>query len=243
MFKALVADPPWQYQCWSEKGNGRSADQHYQCMTKEDIYNLDVASICDKDCVLFLWVTPPTLEQGLETMRRWGFTYKTKGFNWVKRNQKALSYDQIIEELSSEDFNKEKLLKKLTDRRQWFMANGYYSRSNSEDCLIGVRGKPPKILDRGVLQIVDSPVTKHSQKPEEIQNRIERLVGKDLPKCELFARRKREGWTCLGNEIDGLDIREALKLTAIGLRTKLVAQSGFTLEETSKGLELLSGKG
>ena len=46
-------------------------------MNVEDIYGLDIQSIAADDCILFLWVTFPCLEQGLETIRRWGFTYKT----------------------------------------------------------------------------------------------------------------------------------------------------------------------
>lgn len=54
----------------------------------ELIYGLDIQSIAADDCILFLWVTFPCLEQGLETIRRWGFTYKTLGFCWVKRCRK-----------------------------------------------------------------------------------------------------------------------------------------------------------
>ena len=32
----------------------------------------------------------------------------------------------------------------------------------------------------------------------------------DLPRIELFAREDYEGWVCLGNEIDGRDIRDSL---------------------------------
>lgn len=51
---------------------------------------------------------------------------------------------------------------------------------------------------------------KHSQKPSEIRDRIVELCG-DLPRIELFAREKVDGWDCIGNEIDGRDIRDVLK--------------------------------
>ena len=57
-------------------------------MSKEDIYSLPVADIADDDCILFLWVTFPCLLEGLETIKRWGFEYKTLGFCWVKRCKK-----------------------------------------------------------------------------------------------------------------------------------------------------------
>jgi N6-adenosine-specific RNA methylase IME4 len=50
----------------------------------------------------------------------------------------------------------------------------------------------------------------HSKKPDEVRRRIEQLMG-DVPRAELFARQRYDGWVCLGDEIDGLDIREAIK--------------------------------
>lgn len=49
----------------------------------------------------------------------------------------------------------------------------------------------------------------HSKKPDEIRERIVDLCG-NLPRIELFAREKCEGWVSIGNEIDGKDIREAI---------------------------------
>ena len=87
-FNILYVDPPWAYKVYSRKGQGRSAENHYHTMNIEDIYNLDIASIAAEDSILFLWVTFPCLEQGFETIRRWGFQYKTLGFCWVKRCKK-----------------------------------------------------------------------------------------------------------------------------------------------------------
>ena len=50
----------------------------------------------------------------------------------------------------------------------------------------------------------------HSKKPAEIRERIVELCG-ELPRIELFARDKVKGWDSLGDEIDGKDIREALR--------------------------------
>ena len=82
-FNILYVDPPWAYKVYSRKGQGRSAENHYHTMNIEDIYDLDIASIAAEDSILFLWVTFPCLEQGFETIRRWGFQYKTLGFCWV----------------------------------------------------------------------------------------------------------------------------------------------------------------
>lgn len=81
-YSIIYADSPWQYKVWSNKGHGRSAESHYPTMTKIEIQNLPIPSLCENNSVLFLWVTYPCLEEGLELIKTWGFTYKTCGFYW-----------------------------------------------------------------------------------------------------------------------------------------------------------------
>ena len=180
-YKIIYADPPWQYRVYSKKGQGRSAENHYHTMNIKDIMALPVDKIADKDCILFLWITFPCLKEGIEVMERWGFKYKTCGFNWVKRNKKKNTY---------------------------FMGLGFWTRSNSEVCLIGTKGQPKRV-SKSVPQICDARIMEHSKKPAEIRERIVELCG-ELPRIELFARDKVKGWDSLGDEIDGKDIREAL---------------------------------
>lgn len=181
-YKIIYADPPWQYRVYSQKGQGRSAENHYHTMNIKDIIALPVDKIADKDCILFLWITFPCLKEGIEVMQRWGFKYKTCGFNWVKRNKKKNTY---------------------------FMGLGFWTRSNSEVCLIGTKGQPKRV-SKSVSQICDVRIMEHSKKPAEIRERIVELCG-ELPRVELFARDKVKGWDSLGDEIDGKDIREALR--------------------------------
>lgn len=181
-YKIIYADPPWQYRVYSQKGQGRSAENHYHTMNIKDIMALPVDKIADKDCILFLWITFPCLKEGIEVMERWGFKYKTCGFNWVKRNKKKNTY---------------------------FMGLGFWTRSNSEVCLIGTKGQPKRV-SKSVSQICDARIMEHSRKPAEIRERIVELCG-ELPRIELFARDKVKGWDSLGDEINGKDIREALR--------------------------------
>ena len=109
------------------------------------------------------------------------FAAEACGFNWVKRNKKADSF---------------------------FLGLGYWTRSNSEICLLGTRGHPSRV-SRSISQVCDARIMEHSKKPEEIRERIVELCG-NLPRIELFARERCEGWVSLGNEIDGKDIREAI---------------------------------
>lgn len=90
-YGVILADPPWHFKVYSQKGAGRSAESHYPTMNIEDIKALPVSDIADKDCALFLWVTFPCLLEGLEVIKAWGFTYKTVAFVWVKQNKKSES--------------------------------------------------------------------------------------------------------------------------------------------------------
>jgi len=87
---------------------------------------------------------------------------------------------------------------------------GFYTRSQYEYVILGKRGKRPKRGDATIRQKVVSKRGKHSAKPELVQDAIERLYP-GTNKLELFARRHRQGWTCLCNELSALDIREELQ--------------------------------
>ena len=170
-YNIIYADPPWSFTFWSDKAQRKVSDK-YNLMSAEDIYKLPVNEIANENCILFIWVTYPNLLEGLETIKRWGFKYKTCGFSWIKKNKKA-------------------------DSLFWGM--GYYTRANNEICLLGTKGKP-KRESRGVHQVVIDKIREHSQKPDCVRDRIVELCG-DLPRIELFARQKVEGWDSWGNEV------------------------------------------
>lgn len=172
-YQIIYADPPWSFKTYSKKGNGRSPSQHYKLMNKADIQKLPIENISDKNCILFLWATPPCLEEALELIKVWGFTYKTIAFNWVKKNKKTPS---------------------------WFWGLGFWTRSNSEICLLATKGKISRV-SKSVHSVVDTPIQRHSQKPDEVRKRIVQLMG-NLPRIELFAREKTPGWDVWGNEVE-----------------------------------------
>lgn len=104
-YNIIYADPPWSYKVWpKDTGLGRSAEAHYKTMQKEDIQKLPIQRLCNKDSVLFLWVTYPCLLEGLELIEKWGFTYKTCAFSWIKLNKKIihhlLVWDIILEQIT-----------------------------------------------------------------------------------------------------------------------------------------------
>ena len=169
-YDIIYADPPWSYKVWS--GKGKTAANHYPCMKKKDIQLLPVPDLASDNCVLFLWATFPCLQEALDVIKAWGFTYKTCAFTWVKRNKKSDG---------------------------WFWGLGYWTRANSEICLLATKGNP-KRMSRSVHQVCDARIMEHSRKPAEIRDRIVELCG-DVPRIELFARQYADGWDCWGNEV------------------------------------------
>ena len=119
-----------------------------------------------------MWVTFPKLLEGIETIKQWGFTYKSLGFSWTKQN-------------------------KISNTPFWGM--GYWTRQNTEVCLIATKGKPKRI-SKGVHCVVNDRIMRHSQKPDTVRTRIVELMG-DIPRIELFARQQIGGWDCWGNEV------------------------------------------
>lgn len=175
-YGVILADPPWTWRPRSAKGDARSAQNHYPTMTLADIQALPVQALAAPDCALFLWVTDPLLREGLATMEAWGFEYKTVGFVWTKRNRDGSP----------------------------FAGMGYWTRANPELCLLGTRGRPQRV-DKSVRRWIDAPRREHSRKPDLARARIERLMGLDVPRLEMFARQSAGGWDSWGLEAGKFD--------------------------------------
>ena len=77
---------------------------------------------------------------------------------------------------------------------------GYWTRRGAEICLLFTIGNPKRV-NAGVRQFVSSKAREHSRKPDEVRNGIVKLMG-DIPRIELFARQKTEGWDVWGNEVE-----------------------------------------
>lgn len=174
-YQIIYADPPWQYndkmKMQGMHGMIRGAESFYQTMNIDDIKKIPVNDISDENAILFMWTTMPLLNMAFDVITAWGFKYKTCGFCWVKRTKTGKIH----------------------------LGMGHYTRGNAELCLIGIKGKKPKFHSRSISQIVESEIRKHSQKPNEIRNKIVELCG-DIPRIELFARDSVAGWDCWGLE-------------------------------------------
>lgn len=173
LFPVILADPSWDFKTWSDRGKDRSAENHYK-VSKLDIIKAYKVPAAD-DCVLFLWCVYPLLPEALEVIKAWGFTYKTRAFTYVKLNKNGKP----------------------------FTGMGYWTRANSEICLLATKGHPKRI-NKDVHELIQAPRREHSRKPDEQYERIERLVKG--PYIELFARDwgqlGRKHWTFEGFELE-----------------------------------------
>lgn len=173
-YSLILADPPYTFKVWSEKGKDRSAEQHYDVLSVEEICALPVGEIAASDSVLLLWVTMPNLRDGLRVMDSWGFVYKTVAFTWAKVNEAGKPAIGL----------------------------GYYTRANAELCLLGTSFKGLPRQHKDVSSLILAPRREHSRKPDQQYERIERLFGADTPRIELFARQRMPGWDAWGLGVD-----------------------------------------
>lgn len=175
-YSIIYADPPWAYRDKRDKHPRLcgGALVHYPTMTLEQIKELPVSGIAAANAMLFLWATFPNLNEALSVFPAWGFTYKTLGFSWIKTNK---------------------------NNGRPFFGIDWYTKSNCEVCLIGVRGRPTK-ASNSVSSVIIAPREEHSRKPLVVRERIVEFCG-DLPRIELFARQSAVGWDSWGNEVAG----------------------------------------
>ncbi|OFW07228.1 MAG: S-adenosylmethionine-binding protein [Acidobacteria bacterium RIFCSPLOWO2_02_FULL_67_36] len=188
-FRTVLADPPWRFQ----NRTGKMAPEHhrlsrYGTMDLAEIMELPVAQIVKDRAHLYLWVPNALILEGLEVMKRWGFTYKTN-IVWFKIRRDGGPDGRGV---------------------------GFYFRNVTELLLFGVRGKNNRTLKPGRTQtnIVLERKREHSRKPEQQYELIERCSAG--PYLEMFARQPRSGWIQWGNEAP--DAAPRAELTLISSR-------------------------
>jgi N6-adenosine-specific RNA methylase IME4 len=183
---AIMADPPWPYVTYSEKGQQKSASQHYAIQELEQIKAVPVATCAARDCWLFLWcpgMNTPAVES---VMSAWGFTFSGSGFAWAKTTKHATVTPLEIRAAKGA-------------KSPWHFGLGHTTRKSLEFCWLGRRGKPPR-LDKGVYELIVAPAREHSRKPDEVYARIMRYCAG--PYLELYARQQWPGWIAWGDEVE-----------------------------------------
>lgn len=171
-YQIIYADPPWNYSVMGNVHGGRGQNKKYNTIRAIEIFNLPIQKITNDNAVLFLWATYPMLPEAMYTIKAWGFDYKTVAFTWIKLNRKS---------------------------KTPFFGMGHWTRTNAEICLLGIKGNIKRI-NATVPQVIMLPIEEHSRKPDEARRRIVKLMG-DLPRIELFARQRFDGWDAWGNEL------------------------------------------
>lgn len=203
-FGVIVADCPWAFSDKLQMGaTARSADDNYSTLTLSDIAALPVSDIAEPTgCLLALWTPSCMLIDGLMVMQRWGFEFKGT-YVWTKMRR---------------------------DMQQPAIGMGHLFRQSHELAIIGVMGKPLKtIQDHGQRSACLAINKGHSIKPEALQDSLD-LMWPAAAKLELFARRRRPGWTCVGDELDELDIRHVLPALAAATQLCPPAQDAVCLD-------------
>ena len=198
-FKVALIDFPWAFENWSEKGEGKSAQRHYDVLTIEQICQFPLGALLAPDAAVFSWMTWPFMMHWPRVVEALGLEYAGLAWEWLKFNPKTGKYA---------------------------FGGGYGTRKNVEPCILMTRGNPSlrqpitsdmlgdAVNPAGVRSVRDfieampydairAPRRQHSQKPDEQYERIETMF--EGPYVELFARSTRPGWRSWGNQVGKLD--------------------------------------
>lgn len=173
-YNIIYADPPWNKTYIFSRDKKLGKNGYYNTLTVDEISSIDVNKICDKDCILFMWVIDNCILDAKKVIESWGFTYKTIAFTWVKKTYLGKDHFGV----------------------------GVWTRKNPEIVMLATRGHI-KRKSSSIRQLQYHSIARHSEKPPEIRQQIVELCG-DLPRIELFARQRAEGWDAWGNEVPTL---------------------------------------
>lgn len=172
-YAVIYADPPWEYACWDGKRHTRS--------TASDHYPTMPAADIARLAVGNICAPDAALLLWATwpTLEDALTVVRAWGFAY-----KTLAFNWV----------------KDAGRH---VGMGYYTRANSEPCLLATRGRGVQVRHHGVRQVITSPAREHSRKPREAARRAEMLFGAHVPRIELFCRGlPPAGWDAMGDEVD-----------------------------------------
>jgi len=166
-FGTILADPPWRF----SNRTGKVAPEHkrlsrYATMAFTEIQSLPIKTVAMDQSHLYLWVPNALIQEGLDVISAWGFSYKTY-ITWFKIRKDGGPDGRGV---------------------------GFYFRNTTEMVLFGVRGSLRTMkAGRTQVNIIRTRKREHSRKPDELYPVIE--ACSPGPYLELFARHPRDGWT------------------------------------------------
>jgi N6-adenosine-specific RNA methylase IME4 len=177
-YDVVVADPPWMYSGQQDKWG--AAAKFYDLIDNETLKTMPVPDLMHKNSILFLWTTSPRLDVAIDLIRHWGLTYRGIAFVWVKTRKDGKT--PIGAQGVRPSIVKPTAEYVLTASKQ-------------------ANGRPLKLADESIQNIVLAPKREHSRKPDEVNERID-LMYPGSSKIELFARRQWSDWDTWGNELE-----------------------------------------
>lgn len=174
-FDCVLADPPWAFSQAYFGKYSLAVQYQYPTLTLDEMKKLDIKSICNKNCWLFMWAANAEIKNAIELMEAWGFGFRTVAFYWTKRTKHGKiqkSYGRCC------------------------------TQGSVEPVLVGKIGAPKRHA-QNVAQEFATIARGHSVKPDELYGYISQIVElPDAPvrKIELFARQQYNEWYALGND-------------------------------------------
>lgn len=196
-FDIVVADPPYSFTDQLKMANvKRGASSNYSTMSANELIELPVKDVVSENALLALWCPSALLALGLQLMNSYGFDLK-QTWIWVKTKKEIEPTTDLSASLS--------------------FGLGRIGRNVHELVLVGTRGSVyDKIQNKSQRTVFFAPNEKHSKKPEKLQDMLDTIFpNQELKRLELFARRQRNRWHCIGNECPGdsfeEDIRTSIK--------------------------------
>lgn len=235
-YQVIVADPAWSFSDSLKMSDvARGAKANYNTMTISQIKGMPVKDISDPNgAILALWVPSSLLQEGLDTMKAWGFTHK-QTYVWVKTKKEP--FGEVYKGMKKNLYSSIKWLVEhkfpKNQSRSYIMdvtirglsklgfinlesilsfGMGRLFRQTHEICLIGINNKKiyKLLANKSQRSVSFGENLRHSAKPEHLQDSLE-IMFPGTNKIELFARRVRPGWECYGNEVcNGEDIYVSL---------------------------------
>lgn len=200
-FNILVVDCPWSTSDKLAMSNTpRGAAANYSLLDTNALCNLKIPKIVDPNgCVLVLWILGSMLEDGLRVMKAWGFKQK-QILVWIKTKDKPL---KNLKKTLRKSKNIDNDVDSFDLSESLAFGMGRLFRQTHEVALIGINSTKiyKELKNKSQRSVVVHQHTKHSQKPESIQDSLDLMFpNPKLKKLEIFARRQRKGWVCVGNE-------------------------------------------
>lgn len=145
-YRVILADPPWEFEHYTNSGGRKAPQRHYTCMSTAAIQALPVRDLAADNCALVMWACAPMLPEAIATLTAWGFTFKSAGA-WAKQSSTG---------------------------QKWAFGTGYCYRGAAEFWLLGTRGAPVQKV-RDVRNLIIAPIREHSRKPDQMRTQCERL--------------------------------------------------------------------